>query len=75
VSFFPLALLLPKASAACRRPQFQRLRLLVAGHRQGLPKTLLDFFGLSLVASLRQQEFPLKPLHFCLVETLSILVH
>ena len=34
-----IALLLPQATQACRDPQFQRLRLLVASNLEGLAKT------------------------------------
>src|SRR3989442_15167612 len=46
VGLGPLALLLPQAAQARRRPQFQRLRLLVAGNLDGLPKTGFGLRGL-----------------------------
>ena len=82
MSFVLLALLLPQTGEARRCPQFQRLRLLLAGNLNGLEKTFFGFrlgslglLGLPGRLRLCKRQLAFQPIQLRLVATLPSFVY
>src|SRR5712692_4272770 len=70
---FTLALVLQQAAQAYRRPQLPRLRLLAAGHIEGLAEA---GFRLLLVRDgPLPQQLTLQPVQLCLIVTFASFIH